>query len=396
MRQQVESFVASQELSHIAAANASADDVVTVLTNVLYTSAPEELTWIGESSAAYRSAVEGHLKAVKEKHAQIDLAAEQNRVALAGLASDLAAEKQKLASLITEQQSQFTAAQTEHATKFATIVSDIQTSFSASQNDRQAKFTTAQTENQKGFSSDQETRVKEFAVAQGERAQTFVALATQYTQELATHAAELQRLRDGAKTATNDALASLRLQYENGATKILETIQTRKDEVEKLVGVIGNLGVTSGYQKVANRAQKAVYFWQFMTVTALAGLVFVAYLIAFRPVSGDALFYQGLSTRIFLSITVGVFAAYAARQAANNMETERKSRKLALELEALGPFIAPLPPEMQNKFRADVGDRSFGIADDDAKIAGERDPVTAADLLPMVKDTLAELVKKVK
>src|SRR5260221_4073441 len=231
MRQQVESFVASQELSHIAAANASADDVVTVLTNVLYTSAPEELTWIGESSAAYRSAVEGHLKAVKEKHAQIDLAAEQNRVALAGLASDLAAEKQKLASLITEQQSQFTAAQTEHATKFATIVSDIQTSFSASQNDRQAKFTTPQTENQKGFSSDEETRVKEFAVAQGERAQTFVALATQYTQELATHAAELQRLRDGAKTATNDALASLRLQYENGATKILETIQTRKDEV---------------------------------------------------------------------------------------------------------------------------------------------------------------------
>jgi hypothetical protein len=115
-----------------------------------------------------------------------------------------------------------------------------------------------------------------------------------------------------------------------------------------------------------------------------------------NPVGADALFYHGLSTRIFLSITVGVFAAYAAKQAANNMDLERKSRKLALELEALGPFIAPLPTEMQDKFRAELGNRSFGIADDDSKRTSERDPVTAADLLPMLKEALAGLINRVK
>jgi hypothetical protein len=39
---------------------------------------------------------------------------------------------------------------------------------------------------------------------------------------------------------------------------------------------------------------------------------------------------------------------------------ERRNRKLALELEAIGPYLEPLPIEEQNKFRVDIGNRSFG------------------------------------
>lgn len=395
IRQLIESYAALPNVAHITSANVAADDIVTVLTNVLFADAPESLAWIGESTSQYRDAVEGHLRSIKEQHGQIQSVAEQNRVTLAALATELATERAKLASIVAEQQAQFAAAQTERATKFATTASEAQTSFSSSQNERQERFTASQTENLKSFSADQETRVKEFAASQAERAQAFSVVLAEYTQTLATHSAELQKLRDSGEATIGEALSTLKVRYEAEATEILETIQTRRSEVEKLVGVIGNLGVTSGYQKVANRAQYAVYFWQAMTVSALAGLIYVAYLIAFSPATTEALFYQGLSTRIFLSIAVGVFAAYAAKQAANNMITEAKSRRLALELEALGPFIAPLPTEMQDKFRAELGNRSFGVVDDAKHFIAEKDPVTAADLLPLLKDTLTELLKKV-
>jgi len=129
-------------------------------------------------------------------------------------------------------------------------------------------------------------------------------------------------------------------------------------------------------------------------------LIFFAYQIALgRPADDPTRFYQGLATRIFLSITVGIFAAYAARQADKASIAERRNRKLALELEAVGPYIADLPTDMQNKFRIDLGDRSFGVPEVDGK-GGENSPspATLIDLLKSKegKDLVAEVVKVVQ
>lgn len=94
----------------------------------------------------------------------------------------------------------------------------------------------------------------------------------------------------------------------------------------------------------------------------------------------DSAFYQGLATRIFLSLTFGVFAAYAAKQASHFLEMERKNRKLALELEALGPYIAPLDKDKQDEFRIKIGDRSFGMHDNDLNLLKSADPVTPYDV----------------
>ena len=242
---------------------------------------------------------------------------------------------------------------------------------------------------------------------------------------------------------THDAnLALLKSDYESSAKTILDQINTRKEEVEKLVGVIGNLGVTSGYQKVANLARWMLFLWQGLTVVAHGGMIFIAYQMAFpsphkvisiasdtsqnttltaststsklaenstlsaapqttvqtAPTSSDSVFYQGLAIRIFLSITIGVFAAYAAKQASHFLEMERKNRKLALELEALGPYIAPLDKDKQDEFRLKLGDRSFGVHDDTSHKVKSDDPVTAIDLMKPKEwgEAIASLVKGLK
>jgi hypothetical protein len=59
---------------------------------------------------------------------------------------------------------------------------------------------------------------------------------------------------------------------------------------------------------------------------------------------------------------------------------EKRNRKLALELEAIGPYLASLPIEEQNKFRVQIGDRSFG-RDHDKDAGTNRSPATLVHLL---------------
>jgi hypothetical protein len=238
--------------------------------------------------------------------------------------------------------------------------------------------------------------------------------------------------------------------YEKEANRILEKIRGHKSEVEELLGVIGTLGSSSGYKKVANYARLMVGIWQSLTVLSLAGLIAVAFMVAFpsflktqvpgeqtsqlasverkaevgqvdtnkpstekgKAISADAKvaagvpvdqhsnsnFYQGFLTRVFLSITFGIFAAYAGRQASRFFDMEQKNRKMALELEALGPFIEPLDKADRDKFRVQIGDRSFGAAAPETGNNKEDDPVTALAVLKSkeIGEFITNIVKAAK
>jgi hypothetical protein len=250
--------------------------------------------------------------------------------------------------------------------------------------------------NQAQFAAAQEERAKLDAEVQTERQAQFAALILDYTQKLTEQHTQFTAHVANSEKQAAEALSELKTAYEKTAKSILDKIDDHRKQVENLVGVIGNLGVTSGYQLVANSARNALYLWQFLTVAALGGLIYVAYVIAFTPPHAGGDFMQSLATRIFLSVAVGVFAAYAASQADKSAITERKNRKLALELEAVGPYIAPLPPEMQNKFRADLGERSFGVPDGDTKkpVEEAQSPATALDVIKSkdFREVLEEIV----
>jgi hypothetical protein len=98
-----------------------------------------------------------------------------------------------------------------------------------------------------------------------------------------------------------------------------------------------------------------------------------------------------------------VLAAYAAFQADKFFEIERRNRKVALELEAIGPYLAPLPQEMQDKFRIDIGDRSFGREELGIGSRATKSPASVIDVVLKSKDSreffrqiLQDLLKSIK
>jgi hypothetical protein len=412
-RSEIEAFVSDGIAAHIETANARADEVLVALQPILAPIAADDLTVINASISSYRTTLQKYLQEALDKQGKLKAASDANEVKISALETTLKAEQQRLATLVLEHQTQFSTAQDKRASDF-----------SAALTEQQTKYASTAAEQLTQFSKDQDARSTDYAGTQLANQEKFAALIADYTQKLKDQDRDFAEKLDTAANGHEADLDLLRTGYEDSAKEILGQINVYKNDVEKLVGVIGNLGVTSGYQKVANLARSMLFLWQFITVVALGGLIFIAYQMAFPPTKfmstaieapqtasstvspsipksldktvpfespmatiqaastpvSDSAFYQGLATRIFLSITFGIFAAYASRQASHFLEMERKNRKLALELEALGPYIAPLDKEKQDEFRIKIGDRSFGMNDNDLNPSKTADPVTPYDV----------------
>jgi hypothetical protein len=417
----LEAYVADGNTSHISNANARTDDVLANLGFLVAPGSTDDLTALSEAAAKYRESIESHIASVQEKQNALDTTLTTNQNKLAVLEAGLTSEVQRL----------------------ATLASDQQTQFSSAQDKRNTDFSTAQTEQQTKFSADQDERKTLFADVSRVNQDKINTLISEYDQKLKDqHTAFNEQISNEALAYRNE-MGVLKATYERTAAEILVQVQKHKTDVEQLVGVIGNLGVTSGYVRVANNARAMQFVWQFFTLLAMSGLIFVASLVAFprlaeklfevpateahseqisnkteigKPVpvdvvpiakasatsasalattSGDSVFYQGILTRLFLSITFGVFAAYAARQAALYRESEQRNRRRALELESLGPFIEPLDKEMKDKFRIQIGERSFAMPDLEPQSSKGDDAATVLSLFKNKDfvDTLSNFIK---
>lgn len=398
-KEQIDSFAAGGGASNVAAANTHADRIIALIGRVVAPVTSEDITAIGHLMSTYRQTLTRYLTEAASSVATLKKIAAVNAAKLETLSSQVDSESQKISTALTEYAAQFTVAQANRSTEFVNAEADRQSSAAASSSEREKAFSESQSERQAQFFAAQEHRAKAESDVQTERQASFNDLTSSYKKLLSDYETASATQVVAAEKKSDDSLEALESGYRSTAQGILDQINTKKQEVEKLVGVIGNLGVTSGYQLVANSARRAMYLWQTLTVVALVGLIGVAYSIAFTPTPMNGDFVQGLASRIFLSIAVGVFAAYAASQAEKSSTVERRNRKLALELEAVGPYIAPLPEDMQFKFREALGERSFGRSDlDSGKSESVPGPANAIDVLKSkeLRDLLDSLQKMLK
>jgi hypothetical protein len=347
-------FITNGNPGHLTNANVQADTTLGQLAQLNYPYTAEEFQAAKEASDAYRQSLDGAIASTQSGAAQNRAELDALRLRLGELSAQVDSEKTRLTTVGTEFLSQFSTAQ--------------------------------------------EARNREFLEGQQQRLDNFTKLFTDYTQKLGEQNTDFSKQREEIARTHQLELADLKKQFVDGSTSLRDQILARKVEVEKLVGVIGNLGVTSGYQKSANTALLTSRVWQFVTVTALMGLIAIAY-IAFLPLVQGSFTWSGFAGRVYVSLTVAVLAAYSASQADRYQKMERSNRRLALELEAIGPFIAPLPADKQEQFRLTVGDRSFGQPDESHYGPHTKSPATIVDVLLHSKELrsfVTDIVKAAK
>lgn len=435
---EVQQFISNATDEHLVTANSYADTALSALSSLPFHCPPDDLTVISESAASYRNALEGFLNkaadssrnalgAITSLTAKLDeLGATQEVISgkvaavtehLAQLSTAIEEQRKLNSTTLAEQQAAFTTAQTERTTaftaseanrqgSFTTTTAEHQKVFLAAEAERQntnaatlatqqEQFTIGQVARQADFTTASAENQKQFIEAAAQRQEAYASVVADYTKKLADQNIEFSNQRELAFQSYQTHLATLQGEYEDSAKQILEQVNIHKTEVDKLVGVIGNTGQTVGYLNTANSAQKSKVTWQWITVIALLTLAGGAVYIFTK----GAETWEALASRLLTSLPIIILAAYAANQADKYHLAEKRNRKVALELAAIGPYLASLPPEMQNKFRVDIGERSFGHYDD---APPERSPATAFDLMndmsksEKAKEWVMSLIKAIR
>jgi hypothetical protein len=384
-------FVDNGNVTLIANANSQADAILANLPAINYPFVADDWKVLSDAGKEYRKNLEQYLKRVNETRSKTLSDLEELRKTASDLQSQFSKEQesrnQEFTKRVDSALAQIQADSSSVQQKLAELSTEI--------GNERTRLTSLTSEFQGQFSTAQETRSKEYADAQTSRQDKFGNLIADYTQRLAEQNTAFSKQRDEAFQKYKDDVAELVSQYEESAKKTLDSIEGHKKQVEKLVGVIGNLGVTSGYLTTANYARKMTGIWQVATVAGLIVFIIFAF-FAFLPSLTPGVFHwESFAGRVVLSLAVGVFAAYARSQGDKYFEIERRNRKLALELEAIGPYIASLPQEKQEEFRLKIGELSFGRNEElfDKSPATLVDVVGSEDFRKLVNEIVTTVVK---
>lgn len=364
--QEVNSFISNGNVAHLIKANTSGDSALTYLAQINIQLTTEDYISAKEAAESYRLGLE---------KAQDHLIDKTNK-----LLEEASSKTTKITADIDSQQKQLTLLARELG-------------------DERTKLTQVVTDYQKQFSTAQESRSTNFANDEKERENRFTTLLTDFTQKLSLQNTEFTKQREEIAKSHLSELEELKKQFIDKSISLHEEMNIHKKEIENLVGIIGNTGVTSGYLKTANHIRWQVWLWQLITVGAMGGFIYIG-LYELIPLADKTteFTWPGLITRVVVALSFGALSAYAGTQADKYQKSERYNRRLALELAAIGPYIAPLEKGEQEKFRLKIGELTFGQGEEMHSKFDTKSPTNIADILadPEKKSLLTNFLELLK
>lgn len=203
--------------------------------------------------------------------------------------------------------------------------------------DLQAKFTDAQ-----------QQRLNEFNEAEKKRKASVEELVEAKEAELD----ELIEKRRAESTAQHQKIAA-------DAKKQIDELEAQLAQAKKIVGLIGNTGMTGHYQKVANRE-----FWAAEVLRGVAILFFVLMAVAVwwvvKDIGTDDFSWEVALFRVGVSLTALAPAVYCARESTRHRKHENRNRRIELELASIKPYLDDLPEAKAQQVIEQMASRYFG------------------------------------
>lgn len=150
--------------------------------------------------------------------------------------------------------------------------------------------------------------------------------------------------------------AAIEERFRASGESVLADLDEMRTKTEGIVGAVGTAAVANHFGNDADRERKA--FWWLFGLTVLFSVLAVgaAALAATNPGTEVERFIGKLA----LSAAFGAVAAYTGSQARDRRSSEKRSRRVELELKVFGPFIEPLPEKEKIRERIIMTRRTFG------------------------------------
>lgn len=173
------------------------------------------------------------------------------------------------------------------------------------------------------------------------------------------------------------------------ANKSLENLSRTELDARRIVQVVGNIGATGNFQKIADNETDQANNWRRITV-GLFGLGIVVAIVTFikflnaEPTPEHA---WSAAIRLLYAIAVTAPAWYAAKESARHRSNADSARRTELELASLGPFIELMPEEKKVAIREALVEKYFG---------NETTPHEVTPAGSDMKEVLIEAIRAIK
>nr|WP_294901295.1 hypothetical protein [uncultured Pedobacter sp.] len=196
-----------------------------------------------------------------------------------------------------------------------------------------------------------------------------------------------KELIDTDKDSYKKEYEKQKLELETQTAEIIKSLQFKLEEAKNIVSIVGNVGVTGNYQKIAEQHKISANIFRRI---ALGFMVLMSGLLIYSIIElGNADFnlYKSL-VRILAASVLTYPAIYASRESTKHRNLETQNRILELELASIGPFIELLPEAKKEAIKEELVKKYFG---QQASIASERkdeDDVSVNGLEKILKTIL--------
>ena len=176
------------------------------------------------------------------------------------------------------------------------------------------------------------------------------------------------------------------------ANQTILELNTLRDQAAQIVQIVGNIGVTGNYQRIAESEGKQANMWRWITIGifALGISAAIATFIKFwgQPLSPDTLW--SVAIRLLYAIAITAPAWYTARESARHRTNADRARQTELELASIGPFIELMPEEKKIEIKEALTKSYFGRSIPDHQVQSPVDAIPFKEVVELVKAAVAK------
>ncbi len=147
--------------------------------------------------------------------------------------------------------------------------------------------------------------------------------------------------------------------FDNDSVELINKLNAKLAEANKIVNIVGNVGVTGNYQNIANQHKTSANFFRWV---ALSFMIVMSTLLIWSILdlsNGEFDVYKSI-IRILAAAVLTYPAIYASRESNKHRILETQNRNLELELASIGPFIELLPEDKKQAIKEDLVKKYFG------------------------------------
>lgn len=230
-------------------------------------------------------------------------------------------------------------------------ISQFQSQFSEAEDRRRETFenkTNTRNENYQEFRKKIDSEIKTFLDQKRE----------DVAQTLTSFSEETKKNTDEFKKTADDLFCA----HEKGSESTLKFLEQKKEEAKKLVGIIGNIGFTGNYNRIANQEKSSANIMRWIAIIFMVFGIAVISTFVFN-ISKTGFDWKLFLSRIGVTITIFIPAFYLARESNKHRQREIKNRKMELELASIGPYLELLPEDKKIALKSALTEKLFGQPD---------------------------------